>query len=198
MTGFSFTRKPRTAREQALLAASERAMACGIRGPSLRAENQMVVERAQGSHLFDCSGNEYIDYLLGSGPMFIGHAHPAVVAAVARQLEAGSSFLLGNEPAIRLCEAIVAAVPCAEKVTLHNSGSEATHYAMRLARATVTGCTQSGEFDADDDDPYTDARPRAVTLAAGPGSPARAAARVAAVAAAVRSGAGGPGLALVE
>lgn len=135
MTGFSFTRKPRTAREQALLAASERTMACGIRGPSLRAENQMVVERAQGSHLFDCSGNEYIDYLLGSGPMFIGHAHPAVVAAVARQLEAGSSFLLGNEPAIRLCEAIVAAVPCAEKVTLHNSGSEATHYAMRLARA---------------------------------------------------------------
>ena len=70
--------------------------------------------------------------------------------------------------------------------------------AALLARATVTGCTQSGEFDADDDDPYTDARPRAVTLAAGPGSPARAAARVAAVAAAVRSGAGGPGLALVE
>lgn len=135
MSGFSFERKPRSQRERALLAASERFMACAVRSPGLRPEYQMVVERAQGARLFDCSGNEYIDYLLGSGPLFIGHAHPAVVAAVARQLEAGSSFLLANEPAIRLCEALVAAVPCADKVTLHNSGSEATHYAMRLARA---------------------------------------------------------------
>jgi glutamate-1-semialdehyde 2,1-aminomutase len=110
-------------------------MACGIRSTSVSPEYQMIVSHAQGSKIYDCSGNAYIDYLLGSGPMFIGHAHPAVVAAVREQLAAGSSYLLANEPAIRLCEAIVELVPCAEKVTLHNSGSEATSYAMRLARA---------------------------------------------------------------
>jgi glutamate-1-semialdehyde 2,1-aminomutase len=135
MTGFSFERKPRTAHEQELIKSSQDFMACGIRSPSISPEYQMIIKRAQGSRIFDCSDNEYIDYLLGSGPMFIGHAHPAVVAAVREHIENGSSYLLANEPAIRLCEAIVDAVPCAEKVTLHNSGSEATYYAMRLARA---------------------------------------------------------------
>lgn len=135
MTPFSFTRKPRTAHERALIESSEQCMACGIRSPSTSPEYQMIIKRAQGSKIVDCSDNEYIDYLLGSGPMFIGHAHPAVVAAVREHIENGSSYLLANEPAIRLCEEIVDAVPCADKVTLHNSGSEATCYAMRLARA---------------------------------------------------------------
>lgn len=130
-----FHRKPRSAREQALIESSQRTMACGIRSPSISPEYQMIVSHAKGSKIYDCSGNAYIDYLLGSGPMFIGHAHPTVVQAVQQQVEGGSSYLLANEPAVRLCEEIVAAVPCAEKVTLHNSGSEATAYAMRLARA---------------------------------------------------------------
>jgi glutamate-1-semialdehyde 2,1-aminomutase len=124
-----------TEREKHLLASSERYMACGIRSPTITPDYQMIIDHARGSRIVDCSGNEYIDYQLGSGPMFLGHAHPAVVRAVQEQVERGSSFLMANEPAVRLCEEIVKAVPCAEKVTLHNSGSEATFYAMRLARA---------------------------------------------------------------
>lgn len=135
MSNFTFERKPATEHEKQLIELSERYMACGIRSPTITPDYQMIIERAEGSRVFDCSGNEYIDYQLGSGPMFLGHAHPAVVKAVQQQVEKGSSYLMANEPAVRLCEEIVKAVPCAEKVTLHNSGSEATFYAMRLARA---------------------------------------------------------------
>ena len=135
MSGQRFRRQARSQREQDLIDASGRYMACGIRSTSLAPEYQMIVARAEGSRIYDCSGNVYLDYLLGSGPMFVGHAHPAVVAAVREQVGLGSSYLLANEPAIRLCQAIVELVPCADKVTLHNSGSEATSYAMRLARA---------------------------------------------------------------
>ena len=83
----------------------------------------------------DVEGKAYIDYLIGSGPMFAGHAHPAVVAAVQAQVARGSTFFANNEYGIMLAEAICEAVPCAEKVRYTSSGSEATHYAMRLARA---------------------------------------------------------------
>src|SRR5262249_23338012 len=63
------------------------------------------------------------------------HAHPAVVEAVQRQMERGTSYFVVNEPAIRLAEEIVAAVPCAEQVRYTASGSEATFFALRVARA---------------------------------------------------------------
>src|SRR5207247_942781 len=75
------------------------------------------------------------DYLLGSGPMLLGHAHPAVVDAVQRQMARGTSYFIVNEPAIRLAEEIVAAVPCAEQVRYTASGSEATFFALRVSRA---------------------------------------------------------------
>src|SRR6058998_3353185 len=81
------------------------------------------------------SGRRYLDYLLGSGPMLLGHAHPAVVEAVGRQLARGTSYFLLNEPAIELAEEIVRAVPCAEQVRYTSSGSEATFFALRVARA---------------------------------------------------------------
>lgn len=135
MNNTKFERKPQTEHERDLLEKSRDFLACGIRSPSMSPGYDMVIKSGKGSHIFDHSGNEYIDYLLGSGPMFMGHAHPAVVKAVQDQIENGSTYLLTNEPAIRLSEEIVNIVPCAEKVTYHNSGSEATLYAMRLARA---------------------------------------------------------------
>jgi glutamate-1-semialdehyde 2,1-aminomutase len=81
------------------------------------------------------SGREYVDYLLGSGPMFLGHAHPAVVRAVTAQLEGGTTYFLVNEPAIRLADAICEAVPCGEQVRFTSTGSEATFFALRAARA---------------------------------------------------------------
>lgn len=95
----------------------------------------MVIREGRGSRIIDTDGNEYIDYLLGSGPLLVGHAHPAVVEAVARQLEKGSSFLLTSEPAVELAERLSEAVPAAERVSFANSGTEAVLYALRLARA---------------------------------------------------------------
>ena len=94
-----------------------------------------IIREGRGGRIWDVSGNEYVDYLLGSGPMLVGHAHPQVVAAVQDQVELGSTFFAGNEAAIMLAEEIVKAVPCAESVRFSSSGSEATLYAMRTARA---------------------------------------------------------------
>lgn len=130
-----FQRKPRTTYEETLLQKVSDYLPTGVRNSTTSPQHAMVVKSARGSRIQDCSGNEYIDYLLGSGPMLLGHAHPAVVAAVREQLERGSTYLMVNEPAILLAEEIVRATPCAEKVSLHSTGSEATFFAMRLARA---------------------------------------------------------------
>ena len=128
-------RRPRTAHEARLLALTERLLPTGVRSPTVSPEYAMVVREARGARIWDASGNEYIDYLLGSGPMLLGHAHPAVVAAVRDQLARGSSYLMVSEPAIRLAEQLVELVPCAEAVAFHSSGSEAVFFALRLARA---------------------------------------------------------------
>ncbi|MBI4516963.1 MAG: aminotransferase class III-fold pyridoxal phosphate-dependent enzyme [Deltaproteobacteria bacterium] len=130
-----FTRKPRSQHEARLLALTERLLPTGVRNASMSPQYAMVIKEARGARIVDCSGNEYIDYLLGSGPLLLGHAHPAVVAAVRAQLERGSSYLMVNEPAIELAEQIVQLVPCAEAVCFHSSGSEAVFFALRLARA---------------------------------------------------------------
>jgi glutamate-1-semialdehyde 2,1-aminomutase len=128
-------RRPRSPREAALLATARRLLPSGVRNPSTADAYAMVVREARGARIIDESGNEYVDYLLGSGPLLLGHAHPAVVAAVQAQVEHGSNYLMVNEPAIRLAEAIVELVPCAEAVTFHSTGSEAVFFALRLARA---------------------------------------------------------------
>ena len=100
-------------------------------GPGL----EFVVREGRGAYLWDTDGRRYIDYLLGSGPMLLGHAHPAVVDAVQRQLDRGSTYMLLNEPIIELAEELARAVPCCEQVRFTSSGSEATFFALRLARA---------------------------------------------------------------
>jgi glutamate-1-semialdehyde 2,1-aminomutase len=67
--------------------------------------------------------------------MVLGHAHPMVVDAVRRQMDRGTSYMLLNEPAVELAEEIVRAVPCAEQVRYTSSGTEATFFALRVARA---------------------------------------------------------------
>lgn len=106
----------------------------------------MVVERAEGARLWDVSGNVYLDYLLSSGPMVLGHAHPAVVRAVQRQAALGSSFYRATVPAIELAERVVEHVPAAEQVRYCSTGSEATHFALRIAR-TVTGRQKVLKFE---------------------------------------------------
>jgi glutamate-1-semialdehyde 2,1-aminomutase len=131
----TFTRKPHSERELTLLQKSDNYLACGIRSATVNQDYSMVLTSGRGVTVTDASGNEYLDYLLGSGPMFLGHSHPAMVEAIEQRISNGNSFLLTNDCAIELAELLVQTVPCAEKVSFHNSGSEATLYALRLARA---------------------------------------------------------------
>ena len=94
-----------------------------------------IIREGRGGRVWDVGGQEYVDFLLGSGPMLVGHAHPLVTSAVQEQLARGTTFFANNEYAILLAEAIVDAVACADKVRFTSSGTEADAYAMRLARA---------------------------------------------------------------
>ena len=96
---------------------------------------EVILKAGRGGHIYDEAGKEYVDFLLGSGPMFIGHAHPEVTAAVQAQVPLGTTFFGNNRHGIALAEAIVDAVPCAEQVRFVCSGTEADLYAMRAARA---------------------------------------------------------------
>lgn len=95
----------------------------------------IVIRKGAGGRVWDVSGNEYIDLLLGSGPMLVGHAHPEVNAAVRDQLELGSTFFANNEHCIRLAAELVDALPCADQVRFCSTGTEADAYAIRVARA---------------------------------------------------------------
>ena len=70
-------------------------------------EVNLVIAEGHGSHITDVLGRDFIDYHLGSGPALLGHAHPAVVEAVQRQLPKGSTYYFLNEPVIKLAEMMV-------------------------------------------------------------------------------------------
>src|SRR5262245_31446999 len=97
--------------------------------------HDVIIAHGRAGRVWDVSGNEYVDYLLGSGPMIVGHAHPEVVEVVQAQAARGTTFFANNEHGIRLAAEIVDAVACAEQVRFVSTGSEADAYAMRLARA---------------------------------------------------------------
>jgi glutamate-1-semialdehyde 2,1-aminomutase len=118
--------------EQTLLDLAQRVLPAGSFG---NLAGDIVIREGRGGRVWDVSGNEYVDFLLGSGPMFIGHCHPEVMAAVQAQIPRGTTFFANNEHGIKLAAEIVDAVPCAQKVRFVSSGTEADAYAMRVARA---------------------------------------------------------------
>jgi len=95
----------------------------------------IIISHGEGSRVWDENGDEYVDYLIGSGPMLLGHGHPEVIEAVLEQLPKGMTFFANNAKGIELAEAICDAVPCCEQVRFLTAGGEADMYAMRLARA---------------------------------------------------------------
>lgn len=97
--------------------------------------NDIVVARGKGSRVWDADGAEYVDLLIGSGPMLIGHSHPEVLEAVQAQLPLGQTFFANNDRGIELAEQIAADMTCADKVRFVSTGGEADMYAIRLARA---------------------------------------------------------------
>ena len=99
-------------------------------------------DHAQGSHVWDVDGNEYVDFIGSWGPMILGHGDADVMAAVRAQLDRGVSFGAPCEAEIRLAQMICEIVPNAERARMVSSGTEATMTAIRLAR----GCTGRDKF----------------------------------------------------
>jgi glutamate-1-semialdehyde 2,1-aminomutase len=130
-----------------LIARAERVMAGGAPGGNrLPAGTDFVVARGEGARVWDVDGREYLDFVLGSGPMILGHAHPAVAEAVSRQLRLGTQYYMTSEPTIELAETIVEAAGGDGLVKFASTGSEAVGHAIRLARA-FTGRSKLLKFE---------------------------------------------------
>ncbi len=95
----------------------------------------LYVERASGPRKWDVDGNEYIDYWMGHGALFLGHCHPAVVREVQAQMARGTHLGACHEREVRWAELVNRLIPCAELTRFTMSGTEATHLALRIARA---------------------------------------------------------------
>lgn len=105
---------------------------------SLRASMKPVplyAESAKGARLQDVDKNTYIDYLLAYGPLILGHAHEGLTDVILASMRKGYAFGLQHEGEIELADLLVEVLPCADKVALSGSGTEAVMLALRLARA---------------------------------------------------------------
>jgi glutamate-1-semialdehyde 2,1-aminomutase len=96
--------------------------------------NPIFIDRGEGSRIFDADGNSYIDYVCSWGPLILGHANPAIVAALNKTIASGTSFGAPTRVEIELAELVCEMVPSVEMVRMVNSGTEATMSAVRLAR----------------------------------------------------------------
>lgn len=95
----------------------------------------LFIEKGEGAYLQDVDGNRFIDYVLSWGPLILGHAHPAVVSAVKRTAESGTSFGAPSPLEVELAQLVRKFIPNIELMRFVNSGTEATMTALRLARA---------------------------------------------------------------
>jgi glutamate-1-semialdehyde 2,1-aminomutase len=114
----------------------ENAIAGGVFGSfRLPSDLDFTVASAEAGHVRATDGREFVDHVLASGPMLLGHSNARVGQALLDQLKRGTTSYLMNEPALELAECVVRHVPCAETVKLLGDGASATFYALRLARA---------------------------------------------------------------
>ncbi|HKI12619.1 MAG TPA: glutamate-1-semialdehyde 2,1-aminomutase [Candidatus Acidoferrum sp.] len=94
----------------------------------------LIIEKGSGQYLYDADGNALLDYVCSWGAILLGHAHPAVSAAIAEQAHRGTSFGVTTELELELATLITKAIPFLEKIRFVSSGTEATMSAVRLAR----------------------------------------------------------------
>jgi glutamate-1-semialdehyde 2,1-aminomutase len=133
-----------------LFARAQRLMPGGVSSP-VRAfkavgGNPVFIRKAEGAHVWDADGKDYIDYLGSWGPMILGHAHPSVVQAIQQAAARGTSYGAPTVGEVELAERVVRFFPSIEKVRFVCSGTEATMSALRLARG-VTGRAKLLKFD---------------------------------------------------
>jgi glutamate-1-semialdehyde 2,1-aminomutase len=97
----------------------------------------LIIERGEGQYLYDADGNQLLDYVCSWGAILLGHANPAISAAVAEQAKRGTSFGVTTELEIELATLITRAIPFIDKIRFVSSGTEATMSAVRLARGVT-------------------------------------------------------------
>lgn len=98
---------------------------------------KVFFERGRGSRIYDVSGRDYLDYLLGQGPAFLGHSHPAVVSAVQQAISSGMVYAAQNTFEVEAAELVCDALGWADMVRFSATGTEAVQAALRLARAAT-------------------------------------------------------------
>src|ERR1700694_5757850 len=135
------TRKREGKRSREIFKRAEQVLVGGVNSP-VRAFRSVggepfIVDHGRGQFLYDADGNELLDYVCSWGAMLLGHAHPAVTAAISRQAERGTSFGATTELEVELATLITNAVPFIEKIRFVSSGTEATMSALRLARGVT-------------------------------------------------------------
>ena len=141
-----------TDRSQALFKQAQQTFAGGV-GSGTRSPGSgwqpspLYIDRGQGSHIWDVDGNEYIDYLVGGGPLILGHRPQSVIDAVCQTLqERGSIFSLAHDLEIEASRKVCDLIPSVKKMRFDNSGTAAVQRAIRLARA-FTGKTKIIRFE---------------------------------------------------
>lgn len=128
-----------TTKSEQLFAAAQQVTPGGVNSP-VRAFRSVggtprFIERGAGPYVWDADGNRYIDYVLSWGPLTLGHAHPAVVAAIQAAATRGTSYGAPTALETELAQLVIDLAPSVEMVRFVNSGTEATMSALRLARA---------------------------------------------------------------
>src|SRR3974377_1916976 len=151
MSGALTVVKPDRRRSREIFEKAEKVLVGGVNSP-VRAFRSvggepLIIEKGSGQHLYDADGNQLLDYVCSWGAMLLGHAHPAVSAAIADQAHRGTSFGVTTELELELATLITKAIPFLEKVRFVSSGTEATMSAIRLARGG-TKRDYIGKFDS--------------------------------------------------
>ena len=108
-----------------------------VRAMRVIGRDPIFIERGEGAHVWDVDGNRYVDWVSSWGPLILGHAHPAVVEAVADAAGRGTSFGASTEAEVELAEEVTGRFGSVEMVRLVSSGTEAAMSAVRLARAAT-------------------------------------------------------------
>jgi glutamate-1-semialdehyde 2,1-aminomutase len=128
-------------RSAELYARARKVLPGGVNSPvrAMRAigRDPLFIDHAAGAEIFDADGNAYIDYVCSWGALVAGHAHPAVLAAVATAAARGTSFGAPTALEVTLAEEVAARMPGAEMLRMTSSGTEAAMTAIRLARAST-------------------------------------------------------------
>ena len=126
-------------RSQELFARSQRLLPGGVNSPvrsfGAVGGSPPFIVRGEGPRIWDVDGNSYLDFVCSWGPLALGHAHPAVVAAVREAAGDGTSFGAATEGELALAELIAGAMPSVRMLRLVSSGTEAAMSAVRVARA---------------------------------------------------------------